>query len=112
MIDPGMEASCAACGMHLILLSHDCFRHGSQLCCLWDASDWLSQCLIQAEWERSRKELDKGRHDVERLRRALDRSDVEKRDQQHKATAVTQALQVEKERNENEKKRLRLSASI
>ena len=79
---------------------------------MWDACDWLSLGLLQAEWERSRKELDKGRHDVERLRRALDRSDVEKRDQQHKATAVTQALQVEKERNDNKKKRLRLSASI
>lgn len=64
------------------------------MCCLWDASDWLSHGLIQAEWERSRKELDKARHDVERLRRAVDRSDVEKRDQQHKATAVKQALQV------------------
>jgi len=61
---------------------------------LWDASDWLSHGLIQAEWERSRKELDKARHDVERLRRAVDRSDVEKRDQQHKGTAVKQALQV------------------
>ena len=75
-----MQARCVACGMHLI--------------------GW-----IQAEWERSRKELDKARHDVERLRRALDRSDVEKRDQQHKATAVTQALQVEKKRKEKEKKR-------
>ena len=55
--------------------------------------------MIQAEWERSRKELDKARHDVERLRRALDRSDVEKRDQQHKATAVNQALQVERQQN-------------
>lgn len=56
----------------------------------------LNSCcvLCQADWERSRKELDKARHDVERLRRALDRSDVEKRDQQQKGAATRQALEV------------------
>lgn len=49
---------------------------------------------MQAQWEQGRKDLDKARHDVERLRRALDRSDAEKRDQQHKASAARQALQV------------------
>ena len=48
----------------------------------------------QAEWERSRKELDKARHDVERLRRALDKAAVEKRDQQQKVAATRDALQV------------------
>ncbi len=79
--------------MHLVWLSHDLIQAWKPVV-LWDASDWLSLGLIQAEWERSRKELDKARHDVERLRRAVDRSDVEKRDQQHKAAAVKQALQV------------------
>ena len=50
--------------------------------------------LLQADWERSRKELVKARHDVDRLRRAVDRSDVEKRDHLHQVTAVKQALQV------------------
>lgn len=49
---------------------------------------------MQAQWEQSRKELDKARHDVDRLRRALDRSDAEKKDQHHKAAAARQALQV------------------
>lgn len=49
---------------------------------------------MQSEWERCRKDLDKARHDVERLRRALERSDAEKRDQQQKAAAARQALQV------------------
>ena len=48
----------------------------------------------QADGERSRKELDKARHDVERLRRALDKAAVEKRDQQQKVAATQQALQV------------------
>ena len=48
----------------------------------------------QADWERSRKELEKARHDVERLRRALDKAAVERRDQQHKIAATQQALQV------------------
>lgn len=60
------------------------------------AHDEQVQCgsCGQADWERSRKELDKAKHDVERLRRALDRSDVEKRDQQQKGLATRQALQV------------------
>ena len=48
----------------------------------------------QADWERSRKQLDKAKHDVERLRRALNRSDAEKREQQQKVAATRQALQV------------------
>ena len=36
----------------------------------------------------------KARHDVDRLRRAVDRSDVEKKDHLHQVTAVKQALQV------------------
>ena len=49
---------------------------------------------MQAEWQHSRKELEKARHDVERLRKALNRSDAEKRDQQQKASSARQALQV------------------
>ena len=50
--------------------------------------------ICQADWERSRKELDKAKHDVERLRRAIDRSEAEKRDQQQKMYATRKALQV------------------
>ena len=55
---------------------------------------WSAAWCLQAEWEHSRKELEKARHDVERLRKALNRSDAEKRDQQQKASAARQALQV------------------
>lgn len=48
----------------------------------------------QADWERTRKDLDKARHDVERFRRALDKAAVEKRDLQQKVAATQQALQV------------------
>ncbi|KAL3152356.1 hypothetical protein ABBQ32_001417 [Trebouxia sp. C0010 RCD-2024] len=47
----------------------------------------------QADWERTRKDLDKARHDVERFRRALDKAAVEKRDLQQKVAATQQALQ-------------------
>ena len=64
-----------------------------EVCCvLFIISVPTVQC--QADWEQSRKELGKARHDVERLRHALDRGDVEKRDQQQKTDAARQALQV------------------
>lgn len=70
--------------------------------------------LPQADWERSRKELVKARHDVDRLRRAVDRFDVEKRDHLHQVTAVKQALQVSSNDDVKmkDKKRLHLLALV
>ena len=50
--------------------------------------------LLQAESERTRKALHKAEHDVERLRRALDRSEEQHRSAETRAAAATQSLQV------------------
>eukprot|EP00891_Asterochloris_glomerata_P005567 jgi/Astpho2/5567/Aster-02825 len=49
--------------------------------------------LLQAESERTRKSLHKAEHDVERLRRALDRSEEQHRSAETRAAAATQSLQ-------------------
>lgn len=50
--------------------------------------------ILQVEHEKLKKQLDKAHHDVERLRRALDRAESEKHEQQDKAASAVKTAEV------------------